>query len=463
MALFVKRQIFTTGGKETSLRLLDGTLPPARGGAINFAEAIHPLDYQSAIYILPPDSRHRSNPDLLRQLDQLAYQGKFTWLHRVLKEGFLKPIDGEAIGTITLQSGGRVSHGVFLLVAHFMYELVSKDREVLESCRESIYRIPAIAERFGAKFVGYGAGTSIATKDCTLIEDHPNNTLPTCSGSSGTAIGIRDGTLLAAKTIGLPFRRSHLVVIGPGSVGGPAAWLLSHHKTRFGKFAPRFGRVTLVAQTPGRLKRRRNELENFGVPADKIDTVCLDPNESPENRAKILNAVIATGDVIVLATNVAYAEELGINPASFLPGAIVVDVGRPRNITLHQVKARPDVLFIEGATFFMPGETDASEILQMGGPNCVFGCLAEFCAWALAGHDQSESIGSKLSIDTIYFLEKLFRDYGFRVAGLRMFDRPLKPENITIVREALRQRLDDNRQRQRTYLINPLSFRSEPT
>lgn len=460
MALSQKKRILTTGGVPTDFCLWgqEGEqLDPARGGAINFAHLVHPLDYGSAKFILPPNSPQRQNPRNLEKLDRLIREGKKNWLHKLLEDG-LKAIALEAIGSITLRVGRRRCQGVFLVVPHFMYELASDDSDIKKMCREVIYRAPAVAERLGAKFLGYGAGTSIVTDNCDLALKQPDASLPVCSGSSGTALGIRGGVLKAAHAIQLKTKRSHLVVIGPGSVGGPAAWLLSHRKIMHNNVS-RFAKITLVARNYGGLRRRKAELEALGVSADRIDLVILDPKLNPETRAKQLNEVIANGDVIVLATNVAYAEELGILSKSFLPGAVVADVGRPRNISAEVVVARPDVLFIEGATFFMPGETDADEILQMGGPKCVFGCLAEVAAWALAGHRTSESVGLHLSIEKIYELDRLFKKFHFRVAGLRMFDRPLAPENINIVREALRSRLAARRRRLRARLPASLAFR----
>jgi predicted amino acid dehydrogenase len=382
-----------------NLGVYDGTLPPSSGGAHNFAFFAHPLSRANALIIEPRVRRFMDKPGDLFEL--------------MLRSGFAK-LRLKVTGLATVRAAGRQAHGAFIFVPYLPSDFMdeTKRQEILATLLEG----SQVAKACGAQYLGMGAFTSIITGNGAWLDRQETNVLPVTSGSAGTAVGVYLAVLKAARRLRLNFQRATLAVVGAtGAVGEPSSLRLAKH----------FGRTLIVARNEGRLAKLQQKLAAIGVRSVEMTTD--------------LNVAISQADVVVLATNATDAQALGLNPQSFRPGTLVVDVSRPHNVSPELIAARPDILCIEGAIFRFKGETDFHIPLQMGGPHHAFGCLSETMALAMAGVVESKSIGPRTDLETVALVEGHLKRYGFRVADFRMFDQPLAEPNFQAVRLARRQ------------------------
>ncbi|MCG0279034.1 MAG: shikimate dehydrogenase, partial [Thermanaeromonas sp.] len=121
-------------------------------------------------------------------------------------------------------------------------------------------------------------------------------------------------------------------------------------------------------------------------------------------------------------------------------GAVVCDVARPRDVSRRVAEERDDVLVIEGGVVEVPGEVDFH--FNFGyPPGLAYACMAETMILALEGRLESFTLGRDLTVEQVDEISRLARKHGFRLAGLRSFERPLPEEKILAVRERAKKKL----------------------
>jgi hypothetical protein len=112
-----------------------------------------------------------------------------------------------------------------------------------------------------------------------------------------------------------------------------------------------------------------------------------------------------------------------IGPDDLQPHAVVCDVSRPANVSRQVTAARPDVLVIDGGIVALPAK---STLCQFGlGDGLVYACMAETMMLTLAGQLRNTSVGMDLAPESLHLLRLLADHYGFKVARLRSFGKPV--------------------------------------
>lgn len=268
-----------------------------------------------------------------------------------------------------------------------------------------------IAEASGAGVVGLGAFTSVVGGRGKKLAE--NLDLPVTTGSSFTAYSAVEALKLAGKKMKIDLPESTALVVGAtGSIGGACAQML----------APQVGRIILAGRQISLPLTRL--AETIGPKAEVTDDV-----PAALRRAKlILSATNAVGPVIE-------ADKL-------VPGSVVCDVARPRDVAMR-VSHRRDVLVIEGGIIRLPGRPDIETDyrLDLGMPDFLtFACEAETILLALEGQLESFSLGRNIPIEKVHEIAAIADKHGFELAGLRNFGEDITRSDIRRIRRTARFR-----------------------
>lgn len=272
-----------------------------------------------------------------------------------------------------------------------------------------IQRIAAAARKaaeLGARIVGLGAFTAVVGDGGKSVARQVD--VPITTGNSYTVATALQGLEKASAAMGLPLEEANVAVLGAtGSIGSACARLL----------ATRVGGLILAGRDRERLQRVAALVRERGGVNPRVTT---DVSEA-----------VRQSQAVVAVTS---ALESIIDAADLQPGAVVCDVARPRNVGRAVAEARQDVLVIEGGVVDVPGEVNFR--FDFGFPvRTAYACMAETMILALEGRYEPFSLGKELSVERVEEISRLAEKHGFRLSGLRSFERALTEEEIGRVRE----------------------------
>lgn len=258
-----------------------------------------------------------------------------------------------------------------------------------------------LAEKLGAKVVGLGAFTSVVGDAGITIARELGIAVTT--GNSYTVATAIAGTRLAAAEMGNPIPEAHVVILGAtGSIGGACSQILATEAKR----------VTLVARDEAKLAAMAEQvLRKTGKAVD----VCTD-----------VRRALRAADVIMAVTS---AFDAIIEPEDLKSGAVVCDVARPRNVSHRVAELRDDVLVIEGGIVEVPGDVEFNFNFGFP-PGMAYACMAETMILALEGRYENFTLGRDLSVEQIQVIDALAAKHGFKLAGLRSFERALSATEL---------------------------------
>jgi predicted amino acid dehydrogenase len=261
------------------------------------------------------------------------------------------------------------------------------------------------AEKSGAKIVGLGAFTSIVGDAGYTVAKNLNIAVTT--GNSYTVATALAGVENAAGTMGLSLGTANVLILGAtGSIGAACAKILSR-KAKF---------ITLAS-------RNENKLEIIAEQILKTTGLVVKVTANTKQALK-------TADIIITVTS---AVDSIIEPDDLKPGAIVCDVARPRNVSREVSQVRKDVLVIEGGIVEVPGDVNFG--IDFGfPPKMTYACMAETMILALEERYENFTLGRDLTIKQIETIDKLAKKHGFKVAGLRSFERALTNQELSVIK-----------------------------
>ena len=299
---------------------------------------------------------------------------------------------------------GAEAEGWFVACPLLPSQLLSGDSGLaVERVAEAV----RVAADLGAGIVGLGAFTAIVGNKGEEVARRADVAVTT--GNTYTVAVALQGTERACELMGRGLGESRAAVMGAtGSIGRACSILL----------ARRVPELVLVGRNRGRLERVAAEAKECGGTA-RIE-VSTDPDSS-----------LPTADVVVTVTS---ALDAVIKPEHLKPGAVVCDVARPRDVAREVARARDDVLVIEGGLVEVPGEVDFGFDLGLP-PRVTYACIAEAMILALEGRYENYSLGPDLDVGKVEEISRLAEKHGFRLAGLRSFERALTEEEVARIRE----------------------------
>ncbi len=335
-------------------------------------------------------------------------QRKFPLLGKILTEGqinyfsrFFPPVYLSEVHGIVSQATGRALRGWLLACPFTPPTMMSVPVEV---AYKKIVACGKMAEELGAKIVGLGAYTSVVGDAGRTIADRL--AVPVTTGDSLTVVMAVDALRAAAAEMGIVMREATVAVVGAtGAIGKTCAELLA------GECA---------------------DLRLIGRRQDALDAL----RERCQGRAARVSASTAMDgvyDADLILTVTSAIHEI-IEPEHLKPGAVVLDVARPRDVSRRVAEVRDDVLVIEGGMVEVPGPVDFG--FDFGFPlRHAYACMAETMALALEGRYEDYTIGKDISVAQACEIGDIATKHGFRLSGFRSFEQPVTPEQIARVRE----------------------------
>lgn len=274
-----------------------------------------------------------------------------------------------------------------------------------EQVYNKIVATAQLAAKKGAKIVGLGAFTSVVGDAGKTIAERVE--IPVTTGDSYTVSIAVDALTEAARVMEIDVPQSTVAVVGAtGAIGKACSQML----------AEQCGKLLVV----GRRERATAQ----------VGELC---------RGKGAEVVVSTqlkdiyaADLVLTVTSAIGAI---IEPAHLKPGAVVLDVARPRDVSAQVAEARDDVLVIEGGMVEVPGAT-VDFHFDFGFPEKkAFACMAETMALAMEGRYEDYTIGRDIEIARVKEIQQIALKHGFKLAGFRAFEHAVTQAKIDAIRE----------------------------
>jgi len=359
--------------------------------------------------------------------------------------GLMKPF---VIGqTRVVSATGEKAYGEFVVVPRTTEQLISGSRqENLEVVAEAV----RLAHERGARIVGLGAYTAIVTRSGRALKDRE---VALTTGNSYTVVAAIEALLEASTRLGEDLASMTAAVVGAaGSIGRGTALLLGPDVRRLILVGnPRSGekgmeRLQLVAAELFEHVAKEAEGGRTFAPGTIGDWLLAQPGrpapdagleafaawaqpllaapDCPVQLSIDVAASLAQAQAVVIATS--SAEEF-VTPEMLRRGAVICDMSRPPNVSRRVEKERPDVLVLDGGVIEVPGRPwfGWNFGYEQG---LAYACMSETMMLALERDYQDTSLGSDLTPASVLRFRELARKHGFKLAGLRSFDRPVTEE-----------------------------------
>lgn len=282
-------------------------------------------------------------------------------------------------------------------------------RQLLELPLEFTYKrliqCGQLAETLGAKIMGLGAFTSVVGDGGVTVAKNLNIAVTT--GNSYTVATAIEGATDAARRMGIDLESAKVAIVGAtGSIGRTCAQML----------APRAAEIALVGRDLGRLEAVGQELNGCGAAVSVYDNV---------------HAGLRDAEIVITVTS---AKDAVIQPEDLVPGAVICDVARPRDVSVRVARERDDVLVIEGGVVAVPGEQADFHFNFGFPPKTAYACMSETMMLALEGRYESFTLGKDVSAAQVREMRGLADRHGFKLAGYRSFEKAVTDETIETVR-----------------------------
>lgn len=351
----------------------------------NFAFVIHPID--------PKRDVERKFPLLGRFLP-------VPLIHFLSR--FFPPLYISHITGIRSVLGPEIE-GWFVACPFTPERMVTLPEEVVY---RKVVRTGQLAQKLGARILGLGAFTSVVGDAGITIASRLD--IPVTTGNSYTVAVAAQAVREAARRMEIELPKATIAVVGAtGAVGSVSSQLL----------AGECARMILVGRRTARLEEVKARIEaRRGAPT------YLTQDVSAIREADIVVAVTSSLDTV-------------IEPQHLRPGAVVLDVARPRDVSKRVVEERDDVLVIEGGMVKVPGEVDFGFDFGFP-PRMAFACMAEVMILALEQRYESYTLGRDLTVEQVEEIEALGAKHGFELGGFRCFERAVTDEDIERVKRA---------------------------
>ena len=273
-----------------------------------------------------------------------------------------------------------------MVVATFIPDMIEKDMWLVYS---KVVKACKVAEKSGVGIVALGGFTSIVSERIghQISEDVE---VPVTTGNAFTAAMTIDGVTKAAGLVGLDLAQAKLAIIGgTGDIGSGCARVL----------ADKVRKLIITGKTKANLKAVGTELAR----KKKAKIVATLDNKKAVEDADIVIAV-ASSSASILDTK------------WFKPGAIVCDVGFPKNISYAPV-TRNDILVFSGGLTKPPSQISFPIDVGLPSPDTLYGCFSESIILALEKRYENFSFGrGNITPEKIDEIRSLGAKHGFQVA-----------------------------------------------
>jgi fatty aldehyde-generating acyl-ACP reductase len=351
-----------------------------------FAFIIHPID--------PKRDVRRKFPLAAR----LFSEKQINYLCRYFPPVYISEIEG-----IRSAATGKEVRGWFIacpLTPQRMLELP------VEVVYRKIIQAGHYAEKLGAGILGLGAFTSVVG-DGGITIAHTLE-IPVTTGDAYTVAVAVQAVLQAASLMGIPVDQARAAIVGAtGAIGQVCASFLSNEVAE----------LTLIGRRQQALDDLRQTLNKEGATAHLITSTSI----AALNQAQLILTVTSATTAV-------------IEPEYLLPGSVVCDVARPRDVSARVAASRDDVLVIDGGMVEVPGPVNFHFDFGFP-PGKAFACMAETIALALEGRTHADyTVGKNFTRQHVEEIAQIASRHGFRLSGFRSFERPVSDKDIERIR-----------------------------
>ncbi len=297
-------------------------------------------------------------------------------------------------------SNGKTVNGSFI-VCNIIPDMVDMDIEkavskVVDACK--------LAERRGFGIVALGGFTSIAGErygDEFLKRVH----IPVTTGNTLTAALAVEQVKKAAALMELDLSRASVTILGgAGDIGSACARGL----------ADKVREITITSRTGRSFNWIKKEIAKAGKA--KVRT-------SLDNRAAVKNA-----DIVIAAAS---AHKSIVDVSSFKSGAIVCDIGYPKNIS-YSPTDRQDILVFSGGICEIPCEFKTAFDHSLPTARVLYGCFSEAIVLALEERFERFSWGKgNITREKMAEILGMAAKHGFYPAPFFWGEREVKVEELS--------------------------------
>ena len=337
---------------------------------------------------------------------------KFPLLGRLLTERqihffstFFPPVYISEITGIRSEATGKEIKGWFVACPY-------TPQRMLELPERTVYRkiiqTGRLAERLGARILGLGAFTSVIGDAGVTIARHLD--IPVTTGDAYTIAIAVEAVREAARVMDIPLSESAVAVVGAtGAIGRVCAELLADQAAELWLLGRREAALAALRE---RLSTARAEVH-------------ISTDLTPLRRCPVVLTVTSAIQTL-------------IEPQHLLPGSVVCDVARPRDVSAQVAAVRDDVLVIDGGMVEVPGAVDFHFDFGFP-PRKAYACMAETMALALEGRFEDYTLGKDIPRARVEEIAAIAARHGFRLSGFRSFEKPVTEEQIARVRARARR------------------------
>ncbi len=353
----------------------------------------HPYNYAHMVRYL-----HSLNPDM--RVPSREFLGKLF--------DMTPPHKACDVDPITTPNGDKV-FGHFI-VCPIIPEMLEVN---LEAVFNRVIEAIRVAEVYRAGIVTLGGFTSIAGE--RFGKEIPKLvSVPVTTGNTFTAALTIEGVLRGCERMGIDLATAKLTVIGgSGDIGSSCARVL----------AEKVRHISLVARNVERLRVEQGVIERIGKASVDISSD--------------VNMSITDADIVIAAAS---ATQSFMDPNNFKSGAVICDIGYPKNIA-YLVKDRNDILIFSGGLCSLPSDFHLQVKFDYGLPTkrVLYGCFAEAILLDVDKKYESYSYGkgniTKEKIDEIMTIAKR---HGFGLAPFFWGDKLLGEQEFENIRERVK-------------------------
>ena len=269
-----------------------------------------------------------------------------------------------------------------------------------------------LAEKLGAQILGLGAFTSVVGDAGVTIADALG--VPVTTGDSYTVAVAVDAIREAARVMEIPLDTATAAVVGAtGTIGQVCAELLADDVER----------LYLIGRKQEKLEELRDRL--------RLGVRTLRAGSAQAELIVSTNMDVLTDAQLILTVTSAIHDV--IRPEFLLPGSVVCDVARPRDVSAMVAAKRDDILVIDGGMVDVPGAVDFHFNFGFP-PGKAYACMAETIALALEGRFEDYTLGKHLTRERVEEIDAMAKKHGFRLSGFRSFEREVTLQQIEKVR-----------------------------
>jgi len=293
---------------------------------------------------------------------------------------------------------GETTNGCFI-VATFIPDMIEKDMWAIFA---KVVRACKIAEKYGVGVVTLGGFTSIVGERIGH-EIAKEVDVAVTTGNTFAAVMAVDGIYKAAAMLNIDLSNTKAAIVGgTGDIGSACARSLLE----------KVKQVTITGRTKTNLKLVSSELSKLRKGKVFATT---------DNRAAVKDA-----DIVITAASSTHSI---LEIDWFKPGAVICDVGYPKNIP-YVPTSRQDILIFSGGLAKTPTPITFPVDTGLPATDAVYGCFAEAMILALEKRFESFSFGrGNITLEKMEDIRQLGKKHGFEVSdfywGHKKVDAPI--------------------------------------